>query len=29
VAGAQGPLTFSFDPDVPEGNDERALFKLN
>ncbi len=29
MAGAQGPLTFSFDPDVPEGNDERALFNLN
>jgi hypothetical protein len=29
VAGAEGPLTFSFDPNVPEGNDERALFNLN
>ena len=29
VAGAQGPLTFSFDPNVPEGRDERALFNLN
>ena len=29
VAGAEGPLTFSFDPNVPEGRDERALFNLN
>jgi hypothetical protein len=28
VAGAQGPLTFSFDPAF-EGNDDRALFELN
>ncbi|MDC3409247.1 hypothetical protein OAY00_05810, partial [Burkholderiales bacterium] len=28
VAGAQGPLTFSFDPAF-EGQDDRALFELN